>query len=301
MKKNELSEEVYKLSLEQLKNSVGQPLDGAAEYSPEMSSEKLEALLNLSSGGASASDKELYTYYRDLYRDAADAAAKNAFGIAASNTGGYASTYAVSEAREAYDKYMRELYSDYEQARAQRSKTAASAAENAVSFAEKAAKYGDYSYYEALGADMSGAKKSDAFDAAVDAAKYGDYSLLETLGYDTRLLRYSELLDIAEAMAKYGDYSGMEALGVDMSSAKEKEKLEKAVTLAKYGDYSLLKELYAGFKEKQSKISVSIQNGAEKAYLNGGYKQLSAFLDRQIGYGQISADDKQRIISAVTG
>ena len=43
------------------------------------------------------------------------------------------------------------------------------------------------------------------------------------------------------------------------------------------------------------------QKGAEEAYAYGGYGYLEAYLDRQIGYGQINAYAKEQIINTITG
>lgn len=303
MKKEKSFEDIYKLSLEKLKAPAQTYSDGGGNNTDSalMDTGKLDALLGASEIYDTSSGEQLYTYYRDMYSDAAAKASENAFGLASANTGGYGSTYAASAARSAYDRYMKDFYGAYEDAAEKRNKSARENFQNALSFAGKAAQYGDYSYYEALGMDMSGARKADSFTDAVNAAKYGDYSGLEALGYDTGLMRYSELLELARQLAEYGDYSGLEALGVDVSSVKEKEKLEKALSLAKYGDMSLLGDYSAGIAAMKSKIGFTIQKGAETAYANGGYTGLKRYLDRQVGYGQLTEKDERQIISALTG
>lgn len=337
MKKKYSSGDLYKMSLGQLKAKYDADLnsDGTVDQTdvslsknsvnePVMAEDKLKKLMSLS-GGALSDNDSLYTYYRNKYVDGASLAAENAYGLASSHTGGYGSTYASSAAAGAYEKYMAGLYDKLEDVNEK-------AYKNAVGFAGDAAKYGDYSYYEAFGADMSAAKRADAFEQAVseakygdysgldymdvdtsllrnkellglasEMAKYGDYSGLERLGVDTTQLRYSELLEFASEMAKYGDYSGLEALGVNTESLKEEAALEKALSLAKYGDFSLLGGFSSNLSALKSKIGFTVQKGAEAAYLNAGYSGLINYLNRQMNYGQINSQEKQRIITAVTG
>ena len=170
---------------------------------------------------------------------------------------------------------------------------------DALSAAVTAAKYGDYAKLEALGFDMTGQKNKDALSAAATAAEYGDYTGLQALGIDVSGLRYRELLDVAATLASFGDYSALEELGVDTTSLYEQGLLEKALALAKYGDYSLLGSFAANGGDFKQKISVSIQKGAQEAYWYGGYDVLLRYLDRQVGYGQLTEDGKRQILETL--
>lgn len=259
-----------------------------------MAKEKLDALSAYAGAGSDANGGRLYNYYRDIYSDGARKAAQNAFGLASRYTGGYGNTYASAAAAAAYDQFADGIYDRLEDANER-------AYKNSLAFAQKAAEYGDTSFMEALGADMSEEKRNAALSQAISDAKYGDYSGLEYMGVDTTMLRYGDLLKVAGEMAEYGDYSGLEALGVDVSSVKENAELEKALALAKYGDTSALRRLTGGTGAMKEKISVSVQKGAEAAYATGGYASLLSYLNKQIGYGQITADGKEQIIAAITG
>ena len=163
------------------------------------------------------------------------------------------------------------------------------------------ASYGDYSALEALGVDVSALREKAALSKAETAAKYGDLSLLDGLGIDTGDRRYRDLLDVAAALAGFGDYSGLEALGVDLTKLKADDALERALSLAKYGDYSLLGSFTDNAAALRAKIPVSVQKGAENAYSYGGRRYLLSYLDRQVGYGAITEEDKKRIAQLLTG
>lgn len=314
MKKNYTSDEIMKMAVGVLKAKYDADLDGdgsvtsadariadrsadgldADEQQTLMAKARLDSLASYAGAGFDADGGRLYAYYRDIYEDGATRAAKNAFGLASKYTGGYGSTYAASAAAEAYDRYSESLASDLADANDR-------AFKNSMAFAQKAAEYGDYSYMEALGADMSAQKRSAALAEAIGDAKYGDYSGLEYMGVDTTAMRVNDLLDVAAEMAEYGDYSGLEALGMDVSSLKENGELEKALALAKYGDTSLLGKLAGGNASFRDKIGFSVQKGAEAAYMTGGYYGLVSYLDKQIGYGQITENGKAQILAALTG
>lgn len=275
----------------------------------------------------------LYDDYFGLYSAGAAAAAENAYGLASARTGGYGNSYASSAASTAFDSYMRGVSDRYleledlsqnaenmELKRASEqtgmlykllgllddeAESAAAAAErdrkNALDFALKAADAGDYHYLNALGIDTSKLEKDDKLAAALTAAKYGDYAGLSTLGVDTSAARYADLLKNASTLASFGDYSGLESLGVDVSTLKEKDLLERALALAKYGDYSLLGAFSENAGAMKEKIGVTIQKGAEAAYAYGGYSYLVRYLNRQVGYGQLTEAGKRQILSVLTG
>ena len=311
--------------------------------------------------GASGFDADaLFRDYVPLYENAASKAAENAYGLLASRTGGYGSSYAVTASAGIYDDVMKDLADrrteltrlqmeseklalskqqaslsalydalgllDADDARAyERTQDELSLAfraaalgdfsrlaalgvdasseeeKQALALASEKAQLGDYSALEALGIDVSALREKDALSRAERAAKYGDYSLLEALGIDAEQRRYEDLLSVASALAKLGDYSALEALGVDLTSLREQNALETALALAKYGDFSLLGDFTDNVSALRTKIPVSVQRGAENAYAIGGRAYLNSYLDRQVGYGQITEEDKRRILTLLTG
>lgn len=283
-----------KVSAEDARLAAGQTEASSPEEKTLLAKNKLDALSASAGAGFDADSEKLYTYYRDIYADGARKAAENAFGLASKYTGGYGSTYAAAAAAAAYDQYTDGLYAELADANER-------AYKNSFAFAQKAAEYGDTSYMEALGADMSEEKRNAALAQAISEAKHGDYSGLEYMGVDTTMLRYNDLLSVAGEMAEYGDYSGLEALGMDVGKLRENDQLETALALAKYGDASLLSALTGGAASVKQKISVTVQKGAEAAYETGGYSSLVSYLNKQIGYGQITENGKKQIISAITG
>ncbi len=279
--------------------------------------------------GVGADTSRLYDDYFRFANENAALAAKNAFGLAASRTGGYGSSWATSAATAAYNDYMKgvsDAYLELErltqnadsialQQEKQRmdaaykllgllddeEETAYSHAQDELQFAFDAAKAGDYSYLAALGVDASALRDRDALEAAEKKAKYGDYSGLSDLGVDVSNLIYRELLSAAGTLAGYGDYSALEDLGVDVSALYEQDLIDRALALAKYGDYSLLGTFSQNGGVFKQKISVSIQKGAEAAYAVGGRAGLVRYLDRQVGYGQLTEDGKQQILAVLAG
>ena len=311
--------------------------------------------------GASGFDADaLFRDYVPLYENAASKAAENAYGLLASRTGGYGSSYAVTASAGIYDDVMKDLADRrteltrlqmeseklalskqqaslsalydalglldaddaraYERTQDELSLALSAAAlgdfsrlaalgvdasseeeKQALALASEKAKLGDYSALEALGVDVTALREKDALARAESAAKFGDYSLLEALGIDAEQRRYEDLLSVASALAKLGDYSALEALGVDLTSLREQNALETALALAKYGDFSLLGDFTDNVSALRTKIPASVQKGAENAYAYGGRSALTAYLDRQVGYGQITEEDKRRILTLLTG
>ena len=250
------------------------------EKSGVISSEKALNALISSVGSGEDYGASIYENYEKLYRDEADRAAQNVYGLAANSTGGYGNSYAASAAAQVYGDYANRLAEkkseledkEYERKRDRaddiyrvyglikdkeddeyrREKENGQTAyererddyDRALSFAVTAAANGDYSHLQALGADTSNAVKKQALDFAVTAADKGDYSYLEALGIDTSGAR-------AEMLARYGDYSGLTALGADVSGLKRDEMTSLAEIYAKYGDYSLLRLLGVNTKNKE--------------------------------------------------
>ena len=149
--------------------------------------------------------------------------------------------------------------------------------------------------------DASALRNREALEQAEKLAKYGDYSGLSDLGVDVSNLIYRELLSAAGTLAGYGDYSALEDLGVDVSSLYGQDLLDRALALAKYGDYSLLGTFSQNGGVFKQKIGAAIQKGAEAAYAVGGRAGLVRYLDRQVGYGQLTEDGKQQILAVLAG
>lgn len=286
-----------------------------------MKKELLDSLISDSAAYDFNADR-LYNEYKREYEKNAYRAAKNVYGLASSQTGGYGSSYAASSAAAAYDKYMSALSEKlpkYAESVSTIRKNEIQNRLNALSEIRKseadsysrfsdgvknawtAAENGDYSFLEALGMDTSLMRDERSMKDAVTHAKYGDYSELKKLGVDTSAAEYAELLDIASGEAKHGDYSLLEMLGVNVDSLRKKERLETALALAKYGDYSLLGDFSSNFTPMKEKIGITVQKGVTLAYAAGGYKNLVNYLNRQINFGQITERGKQQIIKALTG
>lgn len=286
-----------------------------------MKKELLDSIIADTGKSYDISTDKLYDEYRREYEKNAQNAAKNVYGIASSNTGGYGSSYAASAASAAYEKYLSDLSEklpEFAESAASVKKSAIdgkldilselrrneseaySRYSDAVKNAWTAAENGDYSFLESLGMDTAAMRADRATAEAVTAAKYGDYSGLKYMGIDTSAVEYADMLDIACKAADWGDYSYLESLGVDVGGLKEKDKLEKALALAKYGDYTLLGGFSSNISSIKEKINFTVQRGATAAYSAGGYRGLVSYLDRQKEYGQITENGKRQIIKALT-
>lgn len=298
-----------------------------------MKRELLQQLLKMSSAfgqsGFQMDSEKLYNELKNSYTEGAKLSSENVYGLLSSNTGGYGNSYASSAASAAYNDYMKGLsdrlleleslrqsseklelsreterigalykalglLDDYEQRDYDRY-------QDGIKLAFDAAGIGDYYLLASLGIDASALYNNDRMKEAVSAAKYGDYTLLNDLGVDTDALTYNELLERARILANYGDYSGLEALGVNTASLYENNLFDRALSLAKYGDYSLLGNFTDNLPTLKEKISLTVQKGAEEAYYYGGYANLIKYLNKQLGYGQISEEGKKQIIKVLTG
>lgn len=271
--------------------------------------ELLDSIINDTSSDALPGADKLYNEYRSAYEKQASLASKNAYGLAAANTGGYSSSYALSAAGAAYDKYMSQLSEDLPEL-AESASTLKKNERQALLDAYSLAADNDDTLYSRYRDTVSDEQKnrtanedelenSRAF--ALKAAEKGDYSLLNALGVDTSYLEYSDLLDDAVTLAGQSDYSALETLGVDVTGLREKDKLNLALSLAKYGDYSLLGDFSSNISAAKEKINFTVQKGAEAAYENGGKAALVSFLDRQVNYGQITENGKKQILKALAG
>ncbi len=272
-----------------------------------MKKELLDSVIADTGKSYSIATDKLYNEYRREYEKSAFRAAKNAYGTAASYTGGYGSSYAASAAADAYGRYisaLAEKMPDFAESAAAVKKSGIqskldilseirkdeeesySRYSDAVKNAWTSAENGDYSYLEALGMDTSAMREEKAMAQAVSAAKYGDYSGLRYMGVDTSSVEYAESLDNAVKIAGQGDYSYLKALGVDVSKLQSDDKLEKAVTLAKYGDYSGLKAL--GVDTSTVEYARLLDN-AVKIAGTGDYSYLEAL---GVDVSKLQSDDK---------
>lgn len=164
-----------------------------------MREELLDGLLNAQPFAFDLNADALYRQYKDSYtRQGADAA-QNAFGKAASLTGGYGNSYAQSVAAQTYNDYMLALQ------------------DKGLQLYENA--YDRYAYELDRKADLF--KKADAleqeeYDRAQDAQKQT---------YD----RQQDALAFAYKMAQLGDFSYLKEIGIDVSQLESAaQKLEDA-------------------------------------------------------------------------
>lgn len=306
-------------------NTVSQTVSadtlGGADESSVIKKELLDSVIADTGKSYDIAADRLYDEYRREYEKNAQRAAKNVYGTAVSNTGGYGSSYAASAAADAYGRYLSELADKLPEFAESAAAVKKSSVQNKLNVLEEirkqesdtysrysdslknawtAAENGDYSFIEAFGADTSAMREEKAMAAAVSAAKYGDYSGLKFMGVDTSAAEYADLLDTAAKIAQQGDYSYLEELGVNVEGLKAQDSLEKAVALARYGDYSLLGDFSSNIASMKEKINFTVQRGAAAAYAAGGRSGLDAYLDRQINYGQITEKGKEQIIKALT-
>ena len=213
----------------------------------------------------------LYQQYRNSYMRQGREAAGDAFGKAASLTGGYANSYAQTVAAQTYDDYMLALQDKgmqiYENAYDRYTD------ENE----RKAALYKSVKEREETQYERQKDEENTAYNRQQAEEKLA-YDRLQD-AEDEKYKKEQDLLSFAYKMAQLGDLSYLKSMGVDVSAleaiAKEKE-------------------------NEPEKISVSIQNGAEETYYTYGYVALLAYLNRQIAYGQLTEKGKNQIIKALT-
>ncbi len=231
--------------------------DGIDAADAVMSQALMDQLMTAPGFGYEQEEDPLYRQYRDMYERAGEKAAENAFGLAASYTGGYGNTYAATAANDAYAMYMDRLAAKgealeqqaYDRDRDERSdiyrrlEAAQNSLEALVRFAFDAAGQGDYTYLAALGVDPAALTEKDALAKAELYAKYGDLSMLEQAGIDTGALKAQAAKDDAAFYAKYGDWSKLDELGVDTGSLKQQAIMDKAAFYAKFGDLSGLSKM----------------------------------------------------------
>ena len=270
-----------------------------------MREELLEGLLNAEPFAFDLNADALYRQYRDSYRMQGYEAASDAFGKAATSTGGFANSYAASIAAQTYNDYMSalqdkglQLYEnayvryrdDYDRKKDLLSLT--DSFEREQYDRDRDAEQEEYErgvYAEKTEYERNKDREQTEYDRAQDAEKteYERKKAQEKLDYDRAqdaerqaYDRRQDDLAFAYKMAQLGDFSYLKKAGVDVSFL-ESEALAK--------------------QQAPEEISVNIQNGAEDAYYNSGYAALLRYLNRQIGYGRLTEKGKQQIITALAG
>ena len=230
----------------------GAGISGFETYQPKYEAE-INALSNKVAsteeyGGYDPETDPLYASYKKQYLREAQRAQEDTMAKYAANTGGLASTAAVTASQQAFQYYATQLTDkipelaqmDYNQwyntqqlmiqklSAMQSLENAnysiyASERQAAQTYAELSAQYGDYSAMQALGIDTTTAEFERAMTNALTIAdSTGDTTYLAALGVDTTYLdtqyadaTYARKLEIAAAEAQLGDTGAMKALGLD--------------------------------------------------------------------------------------
>lgn len=252
----------------------GAGMSGFETYQPKYEAE-INALSNKVAsteeyGGYDPETDPLYASYKKQYLREAQRAQEDTMAKYAANTGGLASTAAVTASQQAFQYYATQLTDkipelaqmDYNQwyntqqlmiqklSAMQSLENAnysiyASERQAAQTYAELSAQYGDYSAMQALGIDTTTAEFERAMTNALTIAdSTGDTTYLAALGVDTTYLdtqyadaTYARKLEIAAAEAQLGDTGAMKALGLDtayydmkLQNELDSEQLDMAVT-----------------------------------------------------------------------
>lgn len=252
----------------------GAGMSGFETYQPKYEAE-INALSNKVAsteeyGGYDPEADPLYASYKKQYLREAQRAQEDTMAKYAANTGGLASTAAVTASQQAFQYYATQLTDkipelaqmDYNQwyntqqlmiqklSAMQSLENAnysiyASERQAAQTYAELSAQYGDYSAMQALGIDTTTAEFERAMTNALTIAdSTGDTTYLAALGVDTTYLdtqyadaTYARKLEIAAAEAQLGDTGAMKALGLDtayydmkLQNELNTEQLDMAVT-----------------------------------------------------------------------
>lgn len=252
----------------------GAGMSGFETYQPKYEAE-INALSNKVAsteeyGGYDPETDPLYASYKKQYLREAQRAQEDTMAKYAANTGGLASTAAVTASQQAFQYYATQLTDkipelaqmDYNQwyntqqlmiqklSAMQSLENAnysiyASERQAAQTYAELSAQYGDYSAMQALGIDTTTAEFERAMTNALTIAdSTGDTTYLAALGVDTTYLdtqyadaTYARKLEIAAAEAQLGDTGAMKALGLDtayydmkLQNELNAEQLDIAVT-----------------------------------------------------------------------
>ncbi len=259
-----------------------------------MREELLEGLLYAKPFEFDLDTDALYRRYAESYRRQGSEAAGDAFGKAASLTGGYSNSYAASIAAQTYNEYMSalqdkgmQLYEnayerytdDYERRKDLYSMT--DSLEREQYDRESAAEQEEYErgvYAEKTEYDRAREAEETEYERRTQREKL-DYDRAEDAEKQTYDRRQDDLA-FAYKMAQLGDFSYLKKAGIDVSFLESEALAEQ---------------------QAPEQISVNIQNGAEDAYYYSGYAALVRYLNRQIGYGRLTEKGKQQIIATLTG
>lgn len=271
---NGISDYYAKTSTGYATEGEGSGMSGFEEYTPKYENEINALAGKVSSteeyGGYDPETDPLYSSYKKQYLREAQRAQEDTMAQYAANTGGLASTAAVTAAQQAYQYYATQLtdkipelaqldYSQWyntQQLMIQKLSAMQSLEESnysiyaserqaAQTYAELSAQYGDYSALQALGIDTTTAEFERAMTNALTIAdSTGDTTYLAALGVDTSYLdskyadeTYARKLEIAAYEAQLGDTSAMKALGLDtayydmkLQNELDTETLDMAIT-----------------------------------------------------------------------
>lgn len=192
---------------------------------PAIAEKILESIISSANGYSYDMNSDaLYRQYADMYKQQADFASRDIFGLASALTGGYANSYAMTAASKASEKAYSEL-----------NKKAEELEDKAYDryLDEKKEKYSILDAVKLVDSLKSNETQNE-LDRAEFFAKYGDVSELRDLGVNTDSLTKKQLTDIAEVFAKYGDYSLLKVLGVDTSKRETEDMYNRLLLQAKY-------------------------------------------------------------------
>ena len=237
----------------------------------------------------------LYRQYAEQYRREGDRATEDTLGRVSARTGGLASSYAVTAARQAEDRYLRELndaalrlyqqaYSRYRQEGQDRlTALNALAADRDRAYREWT---GDYDRLRSgLGTlerqeETAYSRYLDALQREAAERKYGD-SLARQAEQDA-LSREKQAaqtaLNLAKLGAGYGDYSGLEALGISPSDGTLYD-----TALAKAGRVTPVGSGSGSGSGGSAKPGTSTVNSAYRSYLTGDRSELTLGILRAAG------------------
>lgn len=258
---------------------------------------------------------------KQAYERSAKLAAEDVQGKAAALSGGYANSYGVTAAQQAYNQSIDNLYDTipeleaaaynryqneqqrnltlYEayQGKADSAENKAINAENkAYSYALQLAEMGQYGKLgEFLGVDLS-AVQNDAeyqkkLNVALQKAEVGDYSGLVDLGIDVSKLEAKDTLEKAQIAATYGDFTLLKNAGIDTSALEYERNFTNALQMAQYGDYSGLEALgYDMSTQKNRDLLAWAQAAAE----TGDYS-----LFKELGFDTSAIEYEQKLNTAL--
>lgn len=270
-----------------------------------MRDELLEGLLQAEPFAFDLNTDALYNQYRDLYIRQGNDAAGNAFGKAASLTGGYANSYADSIAAQTYNDYMLALQDKGQQLYDRAYDRYRDGIDRKTDLYTMADSLEREEYDRSVQQEKTDyERRRDEEQTAYDREKYAEQTAYEREKYAEKTDYERQKYEQEKAYEHQQD-----STAADYES--KQDMLSFALKMAQMGDFSFLKNigvdvsvLEANAKKQANapeKISVTIQNNAEEIYYYNGYNSLVRYLNRQIAYGQITEAGKQQVIKALTG